>query len=111
MKVSVTQNQQALAADPALQKEGTQVRKTDLLAANSQTSPASKMQTSPELRIARGGDSLEISSAGRALLEESLKQRSNPLAAAKAAQQDAAEGKASEEKSAADVPSLLVAKK
>jgi len=72
----------------------------------------------PEMRLARGNDSLEISAAGRALLEESLRDKDRPHDPAEAARAErSAEAqvarKAEPDKPAVpgEMPNLLVAKK
>jgi hypothetical protein len=113
MKIDNSQLPQARAADPTLTAERKQVQGPDLLAAKQNTPASEKMRSSPELRIARGGDSLEISAAGRALLEESLRQQAKPADVARKAAQEARTGKteAQTEKPPGEVPNLLLARK
>ncbi len=65
-------------SSPAAPEEKKQAGPSNPLAARQQEGYVQKYQKTAEMRLARGNDSLEISAAGQALLEESLSNQDKP---------------------------------
>ena len=110
MMIDTTRTLPAPAATPARGSDRKQVAAPDPLTADRKADAARRGVGTPQLRAARGGDSLEISAAGRRLLEESLRPHADPQAAARKARAEALQARppAQEDKPPGEVPGLLV---
>lgn len=104
---------------PPAPEEKKQAGPSNPLAARQQASYVQNSLKTPEMRLARGNDSLEISAAGLALLEQSLREQDRPHDPAEAVRADqtaiaeiARKAVEPGAKSApGEMPDLLVAKK
>ncbi|MHB8077741.1 MAG: hypothetical protein ACYDIE_00620 [Candidatus Krumholzibacteriia bacterium] len=104
---------------PTAAEEKKQAGATNVLADRQRASYVQNALKTPEMRLARGNDSLEISAAGQALLEKSLREKDQPHDPAEAARADKAAVAENTRKAAdpaaqatpGEMPNLLVAKK
>lgn len=104
---------------PAAPEEKKQAGAPNMLAERQRASYVQNSLKTPEMRLARGNDSLEISAAGRALLEESLREKDKSHDPAEALRADKAAATENARQTAApddkltpgELPNLLVAKK
>ena len=104
---------------PTAPVEKKQAEPSNPLAARQQANYLQNSLKTPEMRLARGKDSLEISAAGQALLEQSLRELDRPhdpaesVRAEKAANAEIARKavEPGEKTTPGEMPNLLVARK
>lgn len=106
-------------SSPLAPEEKKQAGPASVLSDRQKASYVQEALRTPEMRLARGNDSLEISAAGRALLEESLREKDRPHDPAESARADRTANAESARNASepggmpqpGELPNLLVARK
>lgn len=119
MKIDTTLTPLTRPQPGSVDSEDKKAGPTRVLAERQKASYVQNALKTPEMRLARGNDSLEISAAGRALLEESLREKDRPHDPAESVRADKTADaliarKAVEpgnQTTPGEMPNLLVAKK
>ena len=104
---------------PAAPEEQKQAEPSKQIASRQQENYVQNSLKTAEMRLARGNDSLEISAAGQALLEQSLREQDRPHDPAEAARADRTADveiarkavEPGERTTPGEMPNLLVARK